>query len=76
MTRETGHFIVAFPGDNYLYHRRVRGRMYEARAMMGQDFDQARVFTTRAAATRAGQEISDTFSVCKVALSMLEAPEF
>lgn len=48
------HFIVK-SGEDYLYHRRKeRGKFsYEARAAWGPDVGQARVFTTRSAASNA-----------------------
>lgn len=54
-----GHFYVR-NGENYLYHRRNNGKLYESRATYGPDPGQARVFTQWGAATTAAKEVGWT----------------
>lgn len=68
------HFVVKDKGlvPQYLYHRRkTRAVVYEARAEWGPDVEQARVFTTRPAATNAAanQAKPRPFEVIEVRLT-------
>lgn len=64
------HFIVK-SGQDYLYHRRKeRGKFsYEARAAWGPDVGQARVFTTRSAASNACPAMPSPGEVVEVNLT-------
>lgn len=68
------HFIVEDVTNEYLYHRRNTGAMYVSRSMWGPDIGQARVFTTKSAATNsANQSIGHyEFEVVPVKLELMK----
>lgn len=51
------HFVFALDGGGYVGTRKNNGRMYESRPTASPTLSEARVFNTKAAATRAGSAL-------------------
>jgi hypothetical protein len=60
------HFVFALDGGGYVGTRKNNGRMYESRPSASPALSEARVFNTRAAASRAGSALGENGHAHKV----------
>lgn len=62
------HFVYKLDAGGYVGTRKNNGRQYESRPSASDGIGQARVFNTRAAATRAGSALGLRGAVVEVSL--------
>ena len=72
------HYVFKLDRGGYVGTRKNNGRMYESRPTSSDDLSDARVFNTKAAASRAGSALGEHGKAVFVALVMehggLEVP--
>ena len=67
------HYVFRIDGGGYVGTRKNNGRMYESRPSASDGLAHARVFNTKAAATRAGNALGESGESVEVVISKLEA---
>lgn len=68
------HFVFALDSGGYVGTRKNNGRMYESRPSAASGLSDARVFNTRAAATRAGGALGQAGQAVEVCVCLSGDP--
>lgn len=69
------HFVFQLDGGGFVGTRKNNGRMYESRPSASQELRDARVFNTKAAATRAGSALGEAGEAKEVWICVLGETE-
>jgi hypothetical protein len=64
------HFVFAIDGGGYVGTRKNNGKLYESRPSAAADITEARVFNTKAAASRAGGSLGQQGKALAVSLTV------
>lgn len=68
------HFVFQLESGGYVGTRKNNGRMYESRPSASQELSDARVFNTKAAASRAGSALGEAGEPREVWICLLGEP--